>query len=225
MLITGETLLVPGTPGIVYDVKLGDTVTDIAATYGIDPAAIVSFAPNGLESADMIVEGSALVLPGGVPPPPPPPVVVEDARPCRTDPATPEPPPSAPPPGAAAPAPARTTPAAAGRGQRGLHLAGQRPAEQPLRAALGQLPFAGSTSAPATAPASRPRPQGRSSSPRYSGYGYGNYIIVRHGDGSETLYAHLSSIWVSLGNTWGRARSSGPSAARVGARGRTCTSR
>ncbi len=28
---------------------------------------------------------------------------------------------------------------------------------------------------------------------------YGNYVIIRHADGTETLYAHLSEIWVGYG--------------------------
>jgi murein DD-endopeptidase MepM/ murein hydrolase activator NlpD len=32
----------------------------------------------------------------------------------------------------------------------------------------------------------------------WGNYGYGSYVIVRHSDGSETLYAHLSSIYVSV---------------------------
>lgn len=30
--------------------------------------------------------------------------------------------------------------------------------------------------------------------------GYGNYIVVRHGNGAQTLYAHLSSVSVGVGN-------------------------
>jgi murein DD-endopeptidase MepM/ murein hydrolase activator NlpD len=39
-----------------------------------------------------------------------------------------------------------------------------------------------------------------------SGYnfGYGNYIIVTHGNGSETVYAHLSRVFVSQGQTVGQ---------------------
>lgn len=33
------------------------------------------------------------------------------------------------------------------------------------------------------------------------GFGYGNYVIVSHSNGYATLYAHLSSISVSLGQT------------------------
>jgi murein DD-endopeptidase MepM/ murein hydrolase activator NlpD len=43
----------------------------------------------------------------------------------------------------------------------------------------------------------------------YSNYGYGNYVIVRHGDGSETLYAHLSRIYVALGQQVGQGETVG----------------
>ena len=208
MLITGETLLVPGTPGIVYDVKLGDTVSEIAATYGIDPAAIVSFAPNGLASADVIVEGSALVLPGGVPPPPPPPVVVETPAPVETDPATPEPPPSAPPPRAAAAAPAPPPPPPPAEVSSGYIW----PVSGPLNSRFGPrwgsfhsgIDIGAGYGTGVAAAAS-----GQVVLASYSGYGYGNYIIVRHDDGSETLYAHLSSIWVSLGQHVGHGETIG----------------
>jgi murein DD-endopeptidase MepM/ murein hydrolase activator NlpD len=196
MLITGETLLVPGTRGIVYDVKLGDTVTDIATTYAIDPAAIVSFAPNDLESADMIVEGSRLVLPGGVPPPPP--VVVEEPAPAEIEPV---PPVEAPAPApvivpAPAPAPAPAPPPAV------ITSGYTWPVSGPLNSRFGPrwgsfhsgIDIGAGYGTGVSAAAS-----GQVVLASYSGYGYGNYIIVRHGDGSETLYAHLSSIWVSLG--------------------------
>ncbi len=31
--------------------------------------------------------------------------------------------------------------------------------------------------------------------------GYGNYIVIRHGGGTQTLYAHTSSNLVSVGDT------------------------
>lgn len=33
------------------------------------------------------------------------------------------------------------------------------------------------------------------------GGGYGNYIVIQHADGTETLYAHLSSVGVSVGES------------------------
>ena len=60
----------PGVDGIVYDVRLGDTINAIAATYDIDPLNIIEFAPNDLDSPDHIIEGMVLVLPEAVPPAP-----------------------------------------------------------------------------------------------------------------------------------------------------------
>jgi murein DD-endopeptidase MepM/ murein hydrolase activator NlpD len=33
----------------------------------------------------------------------------------------------------------------------------------------------------------------------YSDVGFGYHVVIRHDDGSETLYAHLSAIYVGLG--------------------------
>jgi murein DD-endopeptidase MepM/ murein hydrolase activator NlpD len=205
MLAIGEPLLVPGVPGIVYNVRLGDTVSDIAATYGIDPSVIATFAPNKLESPDMIVEGAVLVLPGGVPPPPPPPRVIEETpAPAAPDPepATPAPAPalpvvSAPP--APAPAPAR----AAAAYSSGFIW----PVSGPINSRFGPrwgsfhsgIDIGGVFGTGVAAAAS-----GKVVLAAYSNYGYGNYIIIRHADGSETLYAHLSTIYVSLGQEVGQ---------------------
>lgn len=35
----------------------------------------------------------------------------------------------------------------------------------------------------------------------YGGSGYGNYVVVDHGGGVTTLYAHLSTVSVSKGQT------------------------
>jgi len=136
------------------------------------------------------------VLPGGVPPPPP--VVEETPTLVEPDPATPEPAPAVVP--APAPPPLPAPPAAVSAGfiwpvngtlnsrfgprwgsfHSGIDL-GVGYGTEVAAAASGQVVLAS-----------------------YSGYGYGNYVIVRHGDGSETVYAHLSSIWVSLGQYVGQ---------------------
>lgn len=39
--------------------------------------------------------------------------------------------------------------------------------------------------------------------------GYGNYIVIRHSNGTQTLYAHLSSVSVSVGESVGAGQSLG----------------
>jgi murein DD-endopeptidase MepM/ murein hydrolase activator NlpD len=216
MLVPGENLVVPGTPGIVYDVKLGDTVTDIAATYSIDPVEIVAFPPNQLESPDVIVEGSVLVLPGGVPPAPPPEPSVESPAPVTPEPATPapveEPAPAAEPAplppvivATPLPTPEPARPAAASEGY-------IWPVNGTLNSRFGprwgsfhsgiDIGAASGTGVAAAA-------SGQVVLASYSSYGYGNYVIVRHGDGSQTLYAHLSRIYVSLAQYVGQGETIG----------------
>jgi murein DD-endopeptidase MepM/ murein hydrolase activator NlpD len=43
----------------------------------------------------------------------------------------------------------------------------------------------------------------------YGYYGYGNTVIIRHPNGIETLYAHLTEIWVRMGQTVGQGDSIG----------------
>ena len=47
--------------------------------------------------------------------------------------------------------------------------------------------------------------------------GYGNIVVVRHGDGSETAYAHLSAFDVRVGDTVAQGQQLG----RVGNTGRS----
>jgi murein DD-endopeptidase MepM/ murein hydrolase activator NlpD len=185
LLLIGEELLIPASPGIVYDVRLGDTIYDIAARYSIDPNAVIEYAPNKLNTPDVILEGAVLLLPGAVPPAP---VVTPEA-------AIPEEP--AP---AAAPAAVVRQPSAVvstgliwpvagtlwggfgprwGSFHKGIDI-GAPYGTAVTAAGGGQVVLA------------------------TSGGGYGNYIVVRHGDGVETLYAHLSAIYVSLGQYVGQ---------------------
>ena len=188
MLLVGANLLIPSVNGLVYTVTLGDTLSDLAAYYQIDVQSITAFGPNGLSSPDDVIEGMVLVLPGAVPPPPPPPPPVAA--------------PAAPP--AVAPQPAYQ-PAV---------VSEPDPEPAPARVSSGYIwPFYSSISqyfssyhrgididgfgrygATISAAAS-----GTVVLAAYQDYGYGNHIIIQHPDGSRTLYAHLSEIWVSQG--------------------------
>jgi len=196
LLLVGEQLLIPSLDGIIYHVTLGDTLSDVAAFYGVDVESIVSFAPNGLSSADDVTEGMVLLLPGAVPPPIPVYVAAEE-----------EPVDSggsggggvaavAPPPVLSVPAPVSgfiwpfygpiTTYFGEG-GHRGIDIDGFGNYGAPIYAAAGGQVVLAS----------------------WSDAGYGYYVVIDHGDGTQTLYAHLSEIWVSQGQYVGQGEAIG----------------
>jgi murein DD-endopeptidase MepM/ murein hydrolase activator NlpD len=193
MLLVGATVLIPGVDGLVYNVTLGDTLGGIAAYYGIDVTSILAFAPNGLASADMLIEGMTLVLPGAVPPAP---VIVEEPDPTPP-PVVAEPDPPAPPPPVYEPPP----PASSGYiwpfsgnistyfggGHRGIDIDGFGAFGAPIGAAAsGTVVLAA-----------------------WDSWGYGYHVIIQHADGSRTLYGHLSDIWVSQGQAVGQGEAIG----------------
>lgn len=200
MLIVGGKLRIPGVNGILYDVRLGDTLIDIAHLYEVDVQSIVAFHANGLASPDAIIEGAVILLPEGVPPPPPPPPAPEpDPEPPPPTPAPPPPPeptpePTPPPAFVADPAPAATS-------STGYIWPWSGPINSPFGASRGSgyhsgIDIGGPTGAGVVAAAA-----GQVVLVVYGDWGYGNYIIIRHGDGSETLYAHLSAIYVRQGQS------------------------
>jgi murein DD-endopeptidase MepM/ murein hydrolase activator NlpD len=188
-LLVGEELVVPSVPGIVYNVKLGDTVSDIATTYGIDTSAIISYAPNKLDQPDLILEGKVLVLPGGVPPAPAP-VVPEDA-PVPVQPFTPAEPVGAP------SAPAAVVRQAAAPVSAGFIWPGSGRVNSGFGPRWGSF-HSGIDISARSGTAVAAAGSGQVVLATYGG-GYGYYIIVSHGGGLETVYAHLSDIYVSLG--------------------------
>ena len=195
ILLVGQKLQIPSVNGLIYNVKLGDTLSDIASFYQIDVQSILAFVPNGVASPDTVIEGMLLVLPGAVPPPPPIPAAVTVVE--STNPA-PEPPPAPP-----APAPPSSTgyiwpfsgsissPFGEYRGGNSYHSA-------------IDIDAFGRYGAPVVAAAS-----GTVVLVASVDWGLGTYIIVRHADGSETVYAHLSAVYVSQGQTVGQGEQIG----------------
>ena len=185
-LLPGETLVLPSVNGIVYNVRLGDTLTDIASYYQIDVQSIAAYSGNGLSSPDSVIEGMVLVLPGGVPPPPPPPVFVEDIIEDTGGGDASDPVP------AGNPQPPSATGyiwpfygnisqyfgEATGYGYHsGIDIDGFNSYGAPIAAAAdGQVVLAA-----------------------WDDYGLGYHVIIAHADGSSTVYGHLSDIWASQG--------------------------
>jgi len=85
LLFVGQQLEVPVADGILYSVRLGDTLESIAVAYGVSPDSIVGFAPNGLSSAAELHEGLRILVPGGVDTLPPTPEPIETETPGPTE--------------------------------------------------------------------------------------------------------------------------------------------
>ncbi len=64
-LVPGQYLRVPTSDGIIYDVRLGDTLSGIADRFGIEAQAIIDFSGNNLKNADSIAENQTIFVPNG----------------------------------------------------------------------------------------------------------------------------------------------------------------
>ncbi len=191
----GQVLQVPAVSGVIHTVQAGETLEGIARHYGVDQANILAFAPNGLSDPNQLQVGQKLVIPGGRVPEPP------RLAAARTEP-RPAPVQPPPPPAQAAPAPAEAqAPVAAA------------PPPPPARAAAGfSWPTVGMISqyfsayhrgldiAPPYGTPVRAAAAGVvvQASAGWNG-GYGTVVVIDHGNGFRTLYAHLSRLDVSVG--------------------------
>jgi murein DD-endopeptidase MepM/ murein hydrolase activator NlpD len=184
VLAVGGKLQIPSVEGVLHQVKVGETLSDIAAAYGAKVSDIINFPANDLvTNPNLLVEGSTIIVPGGK--------------------ITPKPAPSLRPVAGAALASSSSSssspsqPAAVTRPESRLgfiwpvvnsvtsyfgpsHPLGidiEAPYVPVAAAHAGQVIFAGGD-------------------PCCS---YGLNVIVRHDQGFETRYAHLSQINVKLG--------------------------
>jgi murein DD-endopeptidase MepM/ murein hydrolase activator NlpD len=194
-LAVGQLLRIPSTDGIIHEVRLDETLSDIAARYSVDLSAITTFTSNGIQKPDDIQEKQLVFVPGGTmpappaPTPAPAPAAVEPTQPAgdgtAAEPAAPAAP--APAPGAARSASSEgliwpvTGPISSYMGP--SHPLGididlyNNPNAPILAATAGVVTFAGGDAC----------------------CSYGLYVVIVSPGGIETLYAHLSSINVVQG--------------------------
>jgi len=185
-LAVGQLLRIPATDGVIHEVRLDETLIDIADRYAVDLGAITTFTSNGIQTPNDIQEKQLVFVPGGTVPPPPEPepaaAAVEPAEPTG-DAAAP----------AASEAPSVPFTPSAGliwptSGPISSYMDGSHPLgididlynnpNAPILAATsGVVTFAGGD-------------------PCCS---YGLYVVIVSPGGIETLYAHLSSISVVQG--------------------------
>lgn len=188
----GQSLKIPPASGYLYTVKNGDTVASLAQKYKGNEQQILE--ANGLPLADALQIGQEVIIPGGEPPAPPAPVV--QPRTLIGQVFGNNPPASAPPSSAKFiwPTPnRRINQYYRGRFHTGLDIEGDY--SSPIYAA------AGGTVEYASADRS----------------GYGLHVVINHGNGFRTLYAHASKIFVKAGERVGQ----GETIAMVGSTGRS----
>jgi murein DD-endopeptidase MepM/ murein hydrolase activator NlpD len=184
VLAVGQLLRIPAMDGIIHEVRLDETLSDVATRYAADLSAITTFTSNGIEQPDDIQEKQLVFVPGGTIPPPPEPAAaaVEPAQPAGGDtaaaPAAPPAVPFTPSAGLIWPT---SGPISSDMGP--SHPLGididlyNNPGAPILAATSGVVTFAGGD-------------------PCCS---YGLYVVIVSPGGIETLYAHLSSITVVQG--------------------------
>jgi murein DD-endopeptidase MepM/ murein hydrolase activator NlpD len=169
----GQILKVPPTSGVLHTVASGDTIEKIAQKYHTDATGILDY--NRLANASAIDVGSQLVIPGGKIDPPKAPIVPRVPSSSGND--------SGP-----RPANARNV---------GTGLFWPTPSHrinQGYSYRHGGIDI-DSDRSPIYASAA-----GRVVRTNW-GRGYGNNIIIDHGNGLTTLYAHLSKSFVGVGES------------------------
>jgi len=194
----GMTLVILPVSGIRHTVSSGDTLASLAKKYSSDTEEIASY--NGMSSVDDLVKGNVVIIPGGE-------LAAAPAAKAKT----------------ATASKAKTTsssiktggsmgsvkatgntadgsfsgsfanPAPAGRLSQGVHgwngVDIAAPSGSPIYAAAGGTVIVS----------------------RVGGWngGYGNYVVIDHGNGVQTLYAHMTTDAVSVGETVTRGQSIG----------------
>jgi len=192
----GQTLRIPSTTGILYNVQPGDTLSGISQRYGVAASEVLNLPANALQNADDIKAGATILLPGNIQPPPPPAPVV---RPLLV----PASPPIVRSSGGGASASAAPAPTAAV-----AHFIW--PVQGPITQGFG-VPELG-VGAPHTGidiglygRDGTPIAAAAGGTVIFSGgdacCGYGYYVIVQHSGGFTTLYGHLSRRGVSVGDS------------------------
>ena len=183
-LAVGQFLRVPMSDGIIYDVRLGDTLSDVAAKFSVDVESITGFSGNHLANADGIAENQIVFVPNGtMPASPPPPTETPPPPPARTEapsahdsePVESGPPSSS---GFIWPVHGRVSSYMGASHPLGIDIDEYNsPGAPVVAAASGVVTFAGGQSC----------------------CSYGLYVVIDHQNGLETLYAHLGSFAVSQG--------------------------
>ncbi len=176
----GDELIILPISGVTHVVKKGDTIKSIATKYSADMSDILAY--NNLKSDDVLSVGSKLIVPDGEFQSP---SVVKGAAQNPTEALR----------NAGGPfyKDYYIRPIDGGRKSQGLH--GYNAVD--LAAPMGTPIYAAADGVVLIA--------------RSSGYngGYGSYVVISHPNGTQTLYGHMSKVYVSQGDTVSRGTTIG----------------
>lgn len=187
----GQKLKILPVSGVAHTVKSGDTLESVAKKYDTGSQGILDFPFNDIPDDFKLQVGQVLIVPDGVPP---------EAK------ATPKP---------------RARTFFAQGPQSTFQAPGGGNFMWPVNGSLSQY-FAwyhpGIDLANRAAPAIYAADGGTVVVAGWpDNYGYGNRVVLDHGNGYQTLYAHLSNIYVSVGQNISRGQSVG----QMGSTGRS----
>jgi LysM repeat protein len=170
-IVPGQELIILPVTGVQYVVKKGDTLASIAKKYGADTADIIAY--NEVDSDAALIAGNTIIIPGGEVAPAKTSIIQNIVK-ATTG-------------GTAIPASSGlfSNPLPNGRVTQGIH--GYNAVD--LGAPYGSTIYAAAS--------------GKVIISRATGYngGYGSYVVIDHGNGAQTLYAHMSSVVAGVGES------------------------
>ena len=196
-LSVGQELVILPLDGAYHTVAEGETLASIAAKYGASLETILTYPGNNIPDPDHLTVGAKLIIPGALLPEPPKPTPVpravraeSSANDGQTKTAQPD-------------------SSVQGSGSMAWPLSGI--ITQGYRSYHQAVDIYQPTGTPVVA-----ADDGTVVLTSWLRYSYGYHVIIDHGDGVQTLYAHLSVIEVEVG----QAVSKGQEIGKVGTTGR-----
>jgi murein DD-endopeptidase MepM/ murein hydrolase activator NlpD len=175
-LQTGTVLTILPVDGVLHDVQPGESLERIANLYGVTPEDIINYAPNNLEFPFRLYGGTQIMVPGGVRE-----VFIWSA---------PAPKPRTSGSGSAA---SNVELVATGTGTFIWPVANRR---------ITQHYWYGHPAIDIGSPEGMTVVASDTGTVTWAGwniYGYGNLVVINHGNGYETYYGHLSQVNVQVG--------------------------
>lgn len=175
----GQTLKILPVAGVSYIVKSGDTLQSVAKKYSAEAQAIVDFPFNDIPDDFSLKQGQLLIIPDGSPPQ----LKLSKPRPKYL---------AQGPQSAAFSAPGGAQFIWPSGGSITQYYAWYHPG---VDIANSSAPGIAASDGGIVVVAGWP-----------DGYGYGNRVVIDHGNGYRSLYAHLSNVYVSVGEKVSRGQ-------------------